>query len=196
MPPAAAPAVAEALRGRKIDEITGTRDRVEAFRTQWRDGGRELYALRLYQLEELAVPDVPGQARQATPADDALITEWWIAFAAELDGLTREAAEKRAMDSRWMSAGHVLWQVDGVPVSWAGSTTPVGGVSRIGPVYTPPEHRRHGYGAAVTAAVSQWAHEAGAEHVVLTADLANPTSNSVYMGIGFRAVSDWSEFRW
>ncbi|WP_223165798.1 GNAT family N-acetyltransferase [Lentzea indica] len=110
--------------------------------------------------------------------------------------LTRQDAEERAMDSRWMSAGHVLWLVDGVPVSWAGSTTPVGGVSRVGPVYTPPEHRRNGYAAAVTAAVSQWAYEAGADHVVLTADLANPTSNSVYQGIGFRAVSDWTEFRW
>jgi predicted GNAT family acetyltransferase len=196
MPPAAAPVVVEALREREIDEVTGTRHRVEAFRTLWRDGGRELYALRLYRLEDLTVPEVPGESRLATPADDDLITDWWIAFVAELDGLTRQEAEKRAMDSRWMSAGHVLWLVDGVPVSWAGSTTPVGGVSRVGPVYTPPEHRRHGYAAAVTAAVSQWAYEAGADHVVLTADLANPTSNSVYQGIGFRAVSDWTEFRW
>lgn len=196
MPVDAAPTVAEALRGREINEITGTRDRVEAFRAVWRTGGRELYALRLYRLEYLVVPDVPGESRPATAADDELITSWWVEFVAELDGLPREDAEKRAKDSRWMSAGHVLWFVDGVAVSWAASTTPVGGVSRVGPVYTPPEYRRRGYAAAVTAAVSQWAYAAGTEHVVLTADLANPTSNSVYQGIGFRPVSDWSEFRW
>jgi predicted GNAT family acetyltransferase len=196
MPPTAAPVVAEVLREQEIDEVTGTRDRVDAFRKVWRDGGREVFALRLYRLEDLVVPQVPGESRLATASEDDLITEWWTAFVAELDGLSREDAEKRAMDSRWMSAGHVVWLVDGIPVAWAGSTTPVGGVSRIGPVYTPPEHRRHGYGAAVTAAISQWAYEAGAEHVVLTADLANPTSNSVYLGIGFRSVSDWSEYRW
>ena len=196
MPPAAAPLVVDALRDREIDEVSGTRDRVEAFRTLWRDGGKELYHLRLYRLEDLTVPDVPGESRLATPSDDDLITEWWIDFWVELDGLPRDEAEKRAMDSRWMSAGHVLWLVDGVPVSWAGSTSPVGGVSRVGPVYTPPEHRRHGYAAAATAAVSQWAYGEGVDHVVLTADLANPTANSVYQGIGFRAVSDWSEYSW
>ncbi|MFS8103444.1 GNAT family N-acetyltransferase [Lentzea alba] len=197
MPPAAAPIVADVLRdGPDFTEITGPLDRVEALRTLWRDGGTEIYRLRLYRLGDLVTPDVPGEARLATPDDDDLITRWWIAFVSELDSLHGEEAERRAMDSRGMSAGHILWLVDGEPVSWAGSTTPVGGVSRVGPVYTPPEHRRHGYGAAVTAAVSRWAYEAGAEHVVLTADLANPTSNSVYQGIGFRPVSDWTEFRW
>lgn len=197
MPPAAAPVVVDVLRnGPGFTEITGPLDRVEAIRTLWRDGGRETYRLRLYRLEDLVLPDVPGEARPVTPADDDLITDWWIAFVAELDGLPRAEAEERAMDSRWMSAGHVLWTVGGVPVSWAASTTPVGGVSRVGPVYTPPEHRRHGYAAAVTAAVSRWAYDAGAEHVVLTADLANATSNSVYQGIGFRQVSDWSEYKW
>ncbi|USX49040.1 GNAT family N-acetyltransferase [Lentzea sp. HUAS12] len=196
MPVTAAPLVAEVLRDQDINEVTGTRDRVEAFRRLWRDGGTETYALRLYRLEELVVPDVPGESRLTTPADDDLITEWWIRFVEELDGLPREEAEKRAMDSRWMDAGHVLWLVYGVPVSWAGSTAPVGGVSRVGPVYTPPEHRRHGYAAAATAAVSQWAYGEGVDHVVLTADLADPTANSVYQGIGFRPVSDWSEYRW
>ncbi|ANZ36124.1 hypothetical protein BBK82_08635 [Lentzea guizhouensis] len=200
MPPAAAPVVAEALRRQSdtpdLTEVTGPKDRVDAFRASWRDGGRETYVLRLYRLGELVVPDVPGESRLATPADDDLVTRWWVEFVAELDGVDRDHAERRAADSRWMSAGHVLWLVDGVPVSWAASTTPVGGVSRVGPVYTPPDHRRHGYAAAATAAVSQWAHREGAAHVVLTADLNDPTANSVYQGIGFRYVSDWSEYRW
>ncbi len=196
MPPTAAAVVVEALRDRENSRITGPRDRVDAFRRLWRDGGREVWALRLYRLDELMVPQVPGEPRPATPADDELITGWWVDFVAELDGLPRPEAETRVTDYRWMSAGHVLWEVDGVPVSWAASTTPTGGVSRVGPVYTPPEHRRRGYAAAVTAAVSRWAHSAGAAHVVLTADLADPTANSVYQGIGFRAVSDWVEYSW
>ncbi|WP_436840003.1 GNAT family N-acetyltransferase [Streptomyces althioticus] len=50
--------------------------------------------------------------------------------------------------------------------------------------------RGRGYGAAVTAAVSQAARDAGAEHVLLFTDLANPASNSLYRRIGFQPVSD------
>ena len=67
------------------------------------------------------------------------------------------------------------------------------GMVRVGPVYTPPEHRRRGYGAAVTAAASQHALDAGAVQVVLFTDLANPTSNSVYQRIGYRPGDDFVE---
>jgi predicted GNAT family acetyltransferase len=42
----------------------------------------------------------------------------------------------------------------------------------------------------VTAAVTRAALDAGAEHVVLFTDLANPTSNGVYQRLGYRPVSD------
>ena len=44
--------------------------------------------------------------------------------------------------------------------------------------------------AAVVAHVSRTAREAGSPEVVLFTDVANPTSNSVYQRIGFRAVED------
>ena len=66
-------------------------------------------------------------------------------------------------------------------------------MSRVGPVYTPPALRGRGYGSAVTAAVSAWARDAGADHVLLFTDLANPTSNSIYQKIGYRPVHDTCE---
>jgi predicted GNAT family acetyltransferase len=72
----------------------------------------------------------------------------------------------------------------------AGAQRPAAGVVRVGPVYTPPEHRGRGYGAAVTAAVSQAALDAGAAGVVLFTDLANPTSNALYERLGYRPVED------
>jgi predicted GNAT family acetyltransferase len=86
--------------------------------------------------------------------------------------------------------GVLLWEVAGEPVAMAGRTRVAAGMARIGPVYTPPSHRRRGYGAVVTAATSRSALDAGAEHVLLFTDLANPTSNGVYQRIGYRAVSD------
>lgn len=64
------------------------------------------------------------------------------------------------------------------------------GVARVGPVYTPAERRRHGYGAAVTAAGTQDALDRGAQQVVLFTDLANPTSNAIYQELGYRPVTD------
>ena len=66
----------------------------------------------------------------------------------------------------------------------------------VGPVYTPPEHRKHGYGAAVSAMVSQWALDQGATDVLLFADLTNPISNSIYQRIGYQPLDDWAEFWW
>ena len=80
-----------------------------------------------------------------------------------------------------------LWEDEaGVPVSLAARTPAVAGVARIAPVYTPPEHRRHGYATAVTAACTADALARDAERVVLFTDLADPSANAMYQRIGFR----------
>jgi predicted GNAT family acetyltransferase len=67
----------------------------------------------------------------------------------------------------------------------------VAGMVRIAPVYTPPEHRRHGYGAAATAAVSRIAVDAGAKEVVVFSDLANPATNVIHQRIGYQPLDDY-----
>jgi predicted GNAT family acetyltransferase len=84
----------------------------------------------------------------------------------------------------------MLWEADGVPVSMAGLSRDVAGVVRVQAVYTPPEHRRRGYGGAITTAVSQAALDAGAAEVVLFTDLANPTSNALYQRLGYQPIGD------
>ena len=155
-------------------------------------------SMRMYATTAVTpVPAADGTMRAAGEGDRALLAEWAHAFARET-GLREGPAEiARSVESRvGADPGIVIWEAAGVPVTLAGATVSSPGIARVGPVYTPPEHRRHGYGAAAAAAVSQWAYGAGADHVVLTADLANPTANSVYQGIGFRHVSDWSEYKW
>ncbi len=72
----------------------------------------------------------------------------------------------------------------------AGLTRQVACQVRVGPVYTPPQFRGCGFAAAVTAAVSASALAAGAAEVVLFTDLANPTSNDLYLRLGYQPVSD------
>ena len=65
--------------------------------------------------------------------------------------------------------------------------------ARIGPVYTPPEHRRRGYAGAATAALSRLLLAEGRHFCTLFADLANPTAGGIYRTIGFRPVRKFDE---
>ena len=68
----------------------------------------------------------------------------------------------------------------------AQATPAVAGVSRVAGVYTPPAWRGRGYAGAVTAAATRAAYAAGARHVCLFTDAANPTANGVYERLGYR----------
>ncbi|GAA0254854.1 GNAT family N-acetyltransferase [Saccharothrix mutabilis subsp. mutabilis] len=198
-----APAVAEALAHEDVElpGVSGRRDSVEAFVLAWTERTRwnaeERQSLRLFRLDELDPPrDVPGSARLATEADLDLLVRWHYAFVDESVPHEPDLDRSRRFVERALAVGtgQVLWVDGDEPVSLAAASTPLSGMSRVAPVYTPPEHRGRGYGSAVTAAVSTWAMEAGAEHVVLFTDLANPVSNSIYQRIGYRPVTDAAEF--
>jgi predicted GNAT family acetyltransferase len=90
------------------------------------------------------------------------------------------------------------WDVEGTIVAMAGHapivTTGSVVLGRVGPVYTPPSHRRRGYGSAVTAHVTRHLLEKGAR-VMLFTDASNPTSNAIYQEIGYRLVDELVEMR-
>jgi RimJ/RimL family protein N-acetyltransferase len=152
-------------------------------------------ASRLFRLGELTPPVTSGQARTATEDDLDLLVKWRADFEVEALGFQRAPDEGRAAIRRMFANGDsvVLWEDRGEPVAWATASAPIGGMSRVGPVFTPAEHREHGYGSAVTAAVSRHALDAGARDVILFADLTNPVSNSIYQKIGYRPVYDATE---
>jgi GNAT superfamily N-acetyltransferase len=155
--------------------------------------------LRLFGLDVLAPPrGVAGAPRRADEADVALLGRWRHAFGSETGAGGRAGPgepEEHVFRSLRLGAGEILWEVGGTPVAQASAKPVVAGVSRIGPVYTPPERRGHGYAAAATAAASQWALDAGAQRVLLFTDLANPTTNRLYPRIGYRPVHDAVELR-
>lgn len=77
--------------------------------------------------------------------------------------------------------------VDGVPVSTATGLTRGGSVG-IFDVATPPEHRRKGYGAAVTAKAAAEGFAAGASSAFLqSSEIGFP----VYEALGFRTVTTY-----
>lgn len=201
MPVTAAKEVVELLLEHDPDVpgAVGPTEPAQAFAQAWAaaTGARTRVdmALRLFVLDELRPPDVPGAWRAATVDDLDLLAGWRNDFTVEALPESWQLTDSRELVERQFAigAGNVLWEVDGVPVAQASVSPPVAGMSRIGPVWTPPEHRRNGYGSAVTAGASRWAMAVGAERVVLFTDLANPVSNSIYPKIGYRAVTDFTE---
>lgn len=147
---------------------------------------------RLHRLDELADGiEVAGSARLATRTDVELLASWFEAFTVEAFGAlpagfdAARVAEQSVRRSRpwlWTDSG-------GDPRSMAVGRSPAHGVARIGPVYTPPGQRGHGYGSAVTAAATQDVLAADAIPVLYT-DLANPTSNKIYRRLGYYPVED------
>lgn len=179
--------------------VNGPREPAEAFAAAWaKRTGRswhEAVASRLYRLDDLVVPTVPGWTRTADDADLPLLTRWWVDFQLEAHGYERDpdGAPRFVRQCVDKGDGFVLWEVDGSVVSMAKASAPIDGMSRIGPVYTPPEQRERGYGSAVTAAASRWGLDRGAVTMLLFTDLTNPTSNSIYQKLGYRPVFDTVE---
>ncbi|MCW2948971.1 MAG: GCN5-related N-acetyltransferase [Actinoallomurus sp.] len=195
MPGQAVGELAKALAadGRRLPGVTARREIAETFAMRWRaETGADFEIWerrRLYRLGKHQPPATAGRARLARPDDRHMLLAWYDA--AEQEIRVRPGDHVAAVDDRLGYGGLTLWEVDGMPVSLAGQTRMVAGMVRIAPVYTPPEHRCHGYGAAVTASVGQAALDAGAEEVVLFTDLANPISNSIYQRIGYQPLDDY-----
>jgi predicted GNAT family acetyltransferase len=193
MSPAAAAAVASYCRAEGIepDLLSCLTTAAEPFIAVW--GPATLArGMRLYQLDAVKPPTgVPGHARVASLADLDLAATWQAAFAAELESHSLGATDLRNRISRGLVW---LWEVDGVRVASTSRTDNPGGVVRVGFVYTPPAHRRHGYAGALVAAVSADTLAAGATACCLFTDLANPTSNHIYQEVGYYPVADSGEW--
>jgi RimJ/RimL family protein N-acetyltransferase len=146
---------------------------------------------RLYVLDKLVPPEPApdGFARLASEPDAELLFDWFEAFRFEaLSGGPEDS--RQAVADGLSHDGLMLWETGGEPVAMAGLSRVVAGVARVTGVYTPPARRRHGYAGGVTAAISRAALTAGAHRVVLFTDLANSTSNALYLRLGYQPVHD------
>jgi len=147
----------------------------------------------LHELDMVVAPPDPpdGYLRSAVFADLGLIATWFAQFTIEAGLGDPDAAAESAR--RAIEAGRSYVWDDGGPVMMLGHAPRVAGVTRVGPVYTPPEFRRRGYASAAVAALSQKLLDDGARRCILYTDLANPTSNKIYAALGYRRFAEWEE---
>jgi predicted GNAT family acetyltransferase len=147
----------------------------------------------LYAATAVEVPEVPGEMAVATEGELELALQWYVAFGEEVDGVGRGSVD-RAIVAYTVGSGRLYWWRDGGEVvSMAGHASPVatpgGVVTRVGPVFTPPARRGHGYAAALTGQLTELLLARGSA-VMLFADAANPTSNGVYLRLGYTPLDE------
>jgi predicted GNAT family acetyltransferase len=200
-------ALVQALTTEGLPGVVGSVPEVEEFADAWSgEAGvpaRTNMRQGVYSLEQVRpLPRVSGSARVATGDDREVALRWWIAFADEVlhEGTPGHDRADANIDHRLSSAsaGMLLWEDQGEPVSIAGWGGPTPNGIRIGPVYTPPELRGRGYATALTAELSQRLLDGrlfagGRRFCFLYTDLANPTSNAIYERIGYRRVAESAE---
>jgi RimJ/RimL family protein N-acetyltransferase len=202
LPPEQADTLAARLAdlGRPLSGVTADHDTATAFAEAWQrhTGAAPTLSkrIRLYRLGTLTPPTPcpEGRGRIVSEEDQEQLVRWCAEFVADVGEVPSVDADSWA-DTRFADKHFTFWEApDGTPVSMAGSTSPVAGMVRVDPVYTPSHLRGRGYAGAVTVEVSRAALAAGATDVVLFTDPANPTSNALYQRIGYAPVTDFAAY--
>jgi predicted GNAT family acetyltransferase len=195
-------ALAEAVSGtgETLSGVLGPNSVAEQFVRIWcqQTGAQSqvVQSARMYELDTAPeASDVTGSVRPATEADLALASRWLSTYTAEAVPFQASSNTERAVRRRLARGRLLFWEVEGQPVSMAGVSRPIAAVARVGAVYTPRPHRGRGFGTAITVAASRQAFTDGAERCILSADLANPSSNRIYQAIGYRPVGDTTHYR-
>jgi predicted GNAT family acetyltransferase len=168
-------------------EATTTAHFAGAWTERTKSGAKPVLGQRVYEVAAIVPPrPTKGALRRATTADRNVLVRWLVAFQDEIGERLGDATVE--VDRRLAAGTLWLWD-DGDVVAMAGRSEPVAGVARIGPVYTPPPVRGRGYASALVGEMSAAALDGG-DRCILYTDLENPTSNSIYRALGYRAVAE------
>jgi len=188
----------------RLPGVLATKELARRFAATWEDltgDAAELRtAERVWELTSVVpVHGVAGRLRTAAAADEDLLVAWTLAFQDEAHmpvpdrlGWARQTVQRR-LGAAPGSGGFYVWE-DGAAVSLVGYSGPTATGIRIGPVYTPPAVRRRGYASAAVAEVSGRLLASGRQRCFLYTDLANPTSNKIYLAVGYQPVCDADEY--
>jgi predicted GNAT family acetyltransferase len=188
--------LAAALSAR-LPGVTGALPEAETFAQAWGVPYRLRMAQGVYAVRQVLPWDAAGAMRYADQDDRELLIGWIGAFEAESIPADAPHHDLGPIVDRRLNGrdeGFALWENGGevVSLSGFGGRTPHG--TRIGPVYTPPPLRGRGYASALVGQVSGELLAGGLDYCFLYTDLANPTSNKIYMNVGYELVCESADY--
>jgi predicted GNAT family acetyltransferase len=146
----------------------------------------------LYRIDRVdeTLEQSPGSWRYAEEGDCPLIEKWFNLFEEDafLPISPIEDVKKRV--ATFVGEREVfLWEHDGKVVSMMKKSRPTKHGITVSLVFTPREERKKGYARTMVAAGTK---ELLKEYdfCVLYTDMMNPTSNKIYMEIGYKRIAD------
>lgn len=181
-----------------LAQVHGPEPTVTHFADRWagRSGLPSIQGVRHRLFEIREAPQMTaapaGRMRVANEDDLPTIIAWIAAFIAEVLPGDPTDPEEHATN-RVATRSLFVWE-NGTPVSMAGWAAKTARGVRVNFVYTPPEHRAHGYATACVAQLTQRLLDEGRAFCCLYTDLSNPTSNRIYPKIGYRPVGDATDY--
>jgi predicted GNAT family acetyltransferase len=203
MKPAATLALVEVLRevDPNLPGVVGPRPTAELVAARLGRPTRESMVELVRVLGDYRPPTsaTPGSSRAARDDEFDLLVSWMTDFHAEAGLLSPSKTELReTISARTRERALLLWSVGDEPVSIGGHAalvaTPGATVGRVGPVYTPTEHRARGYGTAITATVVE-SLRPRCDLIMLFTDASNATSNGIYARLGFEVAAEVVELQ-
>lgn len=145
----------------------------------------------IYENNNLISAPSVGECKLATESEYDLIFGWMKSFM-EITGLRAYNLEN-VVKSAIQEGRFYLLYVEGRPVSLGGHSgfQEFNGfsVGRVGPIYTPLEHRKKGYASTITSHITRHLISLGARPTLYT-QADNPTSNKIYQEIGYTLVDE------
>ena len=182
-----------------IEGVTGPARSATDFAVAWRRlTGTEPtlgMRMRIHEIRTVTESELPAPAGHFRPAirDDLdLLIGWTGTFVTE--ARIPEPVNAEAVVSDAIQRGRLhLWDA-GAPVSMAAWTGKTPSGVRINFVYTPPELRGHGFATACVSALTCQQLALGSTFCWLYTDLSSAASPNIFKRIGYRPVSDVSEY--
>lgn len=171
---------------------------VEAWRSRTGGEAELQFEEAMHVLDRATPPPRPasGRLRAAGDGDLGTLARWEAEFQHESGMGDGDQTRCASMVRRRLAEDRQrVWEDGGRAVATVCFNAPVGGVARIGPVYTPPAHRNRGYASSAVAAATNELLAGSARRCMLLTDLANPTSNRIYAALGYVRCGDWEQYR-
>ncbi|TFE00781.1 GNAT family N-acetyltransferase [Jeotgalibacillus sp. R-1-5s-1] len=185
--------VADWLSDQQVPGLVGEKETVLTIADYIKDRGTA-YDMkmdqRIYKLTDVVDPkSVSGELEQVEMADSELVVDYLTDFQSHVpEPTTPEEIQMAAL--RMINEGRLYgWRDHEKLVSVAVISRPTVHNANIAFVYTPPELRGRGYASNCVAELSKKALKQY-DTLTLYTDMANPTSNKIYMDIGYEPVCD------
>ena len=181
-----------------IPGVLGPAKEAKTFAEIWKETTGKHIAikrrLRIYRLDRVIPPEkTSGCMRQAQLRDLKFLRNWIEALFSEIEHAEAPDLTHVLLSHTIENGNLYLWH-DGKMVSMAGIARSSPNGKSINLVYTPKEFRGRGYASNLVASLSEKIIQSGNKFCTLFTDLDNPTSNQIYINIGFRPICDFNEY--